>query len=69
MVNNKLWGPEPAEKGTQIFTTIMQNKPNFKTEVRKQKTEDSKIRAKSTPKLRLSVPPNRTKLNSVALMD
>jgi len=31
----------------------MQNKANLK-----QKTEDSKIRAKSTPKLRLSVPTN-----------
>jgi len=36
----------------------MQNKPNFKTEVRKQKTEDSKIRAKSTPKLHFSPPTN-----------
>jgi len=36
----------------------MQNKPNFKTEVRKQKTEGSKISAKSTPKLRFSVPTN-----------
>ena len=33
-----------------------QNKPNFKTEVRKQNTEDSKISAKSTPKLRFSFP-------------
>jgi hypothetical protein len=43
----------------------MQNKANLKTEVRKQKlalsevegTEDSKIMAESTPKLRLSRPP------------
>jgi hypothetical protein len=33
-------------------------KANFKTEVRKQKTEDSKISAKSTPKLRFIVPTN-----------
>jgi len=36
----------------------MQNKPNFKTEVRKQNTDDSKIRAKSTHKLRFSPPIN-----------
>ena len=36
----------------------MQNKANSKTEVRKQNTEDSKISAKSTPKLRFSVPTN-----------
>jgi len=40
------------------LVVIMQNKANFRTEVRKQKTEDSKIRAKSTPKLRFSVPTN-----------
>jgi len=33
----------------------MRNKANYKTEVRKQNTEDSKISAKSTPKLRFSV--------------
>ena len=45
---------------------FMQNKANLTTEVRKQKTEDSKISAKSTPKwrkpshsgLRFSVPTN-----------
>jgi len=37
---------------------IMQNKANFKTEVRKQNTEDSKISVKSTPKLRFGAPTN-----------
>ncbi len=62
------------------LTLIMQNKANFQN--RRQKTEDRKQRftrlwrdrrqqnqGKSTPKLRLSVPPSRTKLSSVALMN
>jgi len=66
-----LWTFAPS-KSAPILTTFMQNKPNFKAEDRRQKsedrnqttedrrrmTEDSKISAKSTPKLRFSVPTN-----------
>jgi hypothetical protein len=52
-----------------LASTIMQNKANLRTEVGKQKTEDSKMRIKSTAKLRLSVLPSPTKVSGAAFMN